>query len=121
VPGERQPEQPGIRQQSGDDAGLIESQVGETLVAKWARRRVEQRAGAEALGEPPELGRGDAALPDVDVVDDDPSLAEEAQGGACRSRIIAPEDLDVRHLPGRGPAEWCGHAEQGSAGGGPVA
>ncbi len=53
--------------------------MGQTRVAKLARRRIEQRRRPEPPREPVELARRDAALAEVDVVDDHPPLPEEAK------------------------------------------
>jgi hypothetical protein len=86
-----------------------------------ARGRIEQRPGVKPLREPLQLARRDATLAEIDVVDDDPTLAEESQGGTGGSRIVPPEDLDLGHLAGRRLAERGGHAAQPSARVGPAA
>ena len=49
VAGQRQAQEPRVREEPADDPCLVQRQVGEALVAVRARGRVEQRGRAEAL------------------------------------------------------------------------
>ena len=104
---------------------VVEPHVGEPLVAVGPAVDVQQRPGAELLDEPLQLPGGDRPLAEVRRMDGDPSLPEEPQCGARGGRVRPPEDLDVRHLLGRGlrerswhripdslrpPAAWSGRA-----------
>ena len=52
--------------------------------------------GAEPLDEPAQLPRGDRLAGEVDEVDRQAPLLEEALGGTRRLRALEPEDLDER-------------------------
>src|SRR3954471_2634423 len=98
VPHERELEQSRVTQQATHDSRLVRREVRQSLLAIAAAFSVQQRGRAEPVDESLELAAGDGLLPQVDVVNDDPALAEEAQGVAGRGGIVGAEHLDVRHL-----------------------
>ena len=106
---QRQAQESRVGEEPSHDAGLVQGQVAEALVPVRARRRIEEGGGAEALGEPLQLAGGDRALLQVDVMDDDPPFAEEAERGARRR----PSRRDRR--PGCRASSWSASCRAGRA------
>ena len=76
---ERQLQETRVGAEAGHDPGLVQGQMGQTRVPILAR--ASDRAGprSQPPREPVELAGRDAALAEVDVVDDHSPLAEEAE------------------------------------------
>ena len=109
VADQRQPDQPRVGEEPGGDPGRVRREVGEATLPVRPALGVEERRGAEAVREPPELAGRDRLLVEVDVVDDDPPLAEEPERGAGGVVVVEPEHLDVGHLLRRRLAERRRH------------
>ena len=95
VADERQAQQPLVGEEPLDDLGVVHPEVGRG--PRRGRPRASGRASAaapEPLDEPAQLARGDRLAPQVDEVDRDPALLEEAQGRPGRPVVLAAEDLD---------------------------
>ena len=97
-------------------AGQIGREPGEAC-SRYARLSVSSRAWAPSRSTNRRSSPGAIGAFAGREVDDDPSLLEEAQGGAGRLVSLEPEDLDVGHLLRRDLAEGRGHGCKRSAGG----
>jgi hypothetical protein len=90
--------------------GLEQSRLGERAIEQPLRRvaghtqseglvpravLVDERGRAEALGEAPQLALGRRPLIEIDEVDGDAPLGEEALRLARVLAVFEPEDLDV--------------------------
>src|SRR4029079_1911821 len=86
---------------------LVHPQVAEAAVPIGLRGLVEEGARAEPLDESAQLAPGDRLPSQVDLVDRDPALLEEANRGARRLLTLVAEDLDaeIGHRPQRSRAE----------------
>ncbi len=103
-----------VREQALDDPGLVHRQVSQSGIAIRSALRVEQRRGAEPLDEPPQLARRDRLAAEIDEVDFEAALLEEADRGPGCLIFLEPEDLDSRRGRGRS------HDAQGSDRTGPL-
>lgn len=65
--------------------GLIHPEIAQTLIAEGTARCIEQRPRAESRRQTAQLGRSQRAHRQIDEVDLDPPLLEEAEGLLCVS------------------------------------
>ena len=64
-------------------------------LAKARAPLVDERGGAEMIDEAPELPARGRVQPEIDVVDGDAAVGEEAQRLARFLAVVEAEDLDV--------------------------
>lgn len=106
---QRQAEESGVRQDARDDAGVIQTQIGEARILVGPGRIIDDGSGAKPAGEATQFRGGDGSPSKVHVVNDDAPLAKEPLRCAGGRGVVASEHLDVGHLPGRGLGERCRH------------
>ena len=93
---QRQAEQSLVGQDSLGQLGVAHGQVAHARVTVDTTLAVDQSGRAEPLDEPTQLTGRHGLAPQVDEVDGDPAILEEAQRGTGRPIVLQAEDLDLR-------------------------
>ena len=113
VADQRQPQEPDVGQQPLGDRRRHRSRDRRGPRRDTARPSVSITACAPSRSTNRRSSRGrDRLLAEVDVVDDDPALAEEAERAPGRVRVLHAEHLDVGHLLRRGLAQRRRHVRR---------
>ena len=98
---ERQPEEALVGEKPVGELGVGHPEVAEARVAPGLRRLVGDGPRPESIDESAQLGGCQRLAPDVDEMDLEAALLEEALRGAGGRRIGGAEDLDDRAGPWR--------------------